>query len=297
MAARVGVVGLGVMGSAMSGNLMAAGFTVVGFDIDSERMAAHARGGGEVTDSPASVADTVDTVVLSLPSVAALEAVVRGDGGLLGRRRDGLVVLETSTLPLEAKFFARDGLAPLGVDVLDCPLSGTGAQARVKDVIAYVSGAQAAATRVAPVLEGLARRHFYTGEFGNGSKLKYIANLLVTIHNLSTAEAFLLAQRAGLDARLMLEVIGDGAGASRMFQVRGPLMVERDYADPTMRVELFQKDIEIIRRFAQSVHSPTPLFTLSAQFYEAAMAQGRGAQDPACVFAVLEQLTESADDA
>jgi putative dehydrogenase len=295
MAARVGIVGLGVMGSAMSGNLTAAGFTVVGFDVDPERMTAHARGGGEVADSAAAVADTVDTVVLSLPSVAALEAVVRGDGALSGRRRDDLVVLETSTLPLEAKFFARDVLAPLGVEVLDCPLSGTGAQARVKDVIAYVSGEQAAATRVAPVLEGLARRHFYTGEFGNGSKLKYIANLLVTIHNLSTAEAFLLAQRAGLDERLMLEVIGDGAGASRMFQVRGPLMAERDYADPTMRVELFQKDIEIIRRFAQSVHSPTPLFTLSAQFYEAAMAQGRAAQDPACVFAVLEQLTESAD--
>jgi len=295
MAARVGVVGLGVMGSAMSGNLHAAGFTVVGFDVDPERMAAHARGGGEVADSAGSVADSVDTLVLSLPSVAALEAVVRGDGGLSRRRHDDLVVLETSTLPLEAKFFARDVLAPLGVEVLDCPLSGTGAQARVKDVIAYVSGEQWAATRVTPVLEGLARRHFYTGAFGNGSKLKYIANLVVTIHNLSTAEAFLLARRAGLDERLMLEVIGDGAGASRMFQVRGPLMAERDYADPTMRVELFQKDIEIIRRFAQSVHSPTPLFTLSAQFYEAAMAQGRAAQDPACVFAVLEQLTETAD--
>jgi L-threonate 2-dehydrogenase len=295
VAARVGVVGLGVMGSAMSGNLITAGFTVVGFDVDPERMAAHARGGGQVADSPASVADTVDTVVLSLPSVAALETVVRGDGGLSGRRRDDLVVLETSTLPLEAKFLARDVLTPLGVEVLDCPLSGTGAQARVKDVIAYVSGEHGAATRVTPVLEGLARRHFYTGEFGNGSKLKYIANLLVTIHNLSTAEAFLLAKRAGLDERLMLEVIGDGAGASRMFQVRGPLMAERDYADPTMRVELFQKDIEIIRRFAQTVHSPTPLFTLSAQFYEAAMAQGRAAQDPACVFAVLEQLTESVD--
>jgi L-threonate 2-dehydrogenase len=295
MADRVGVVGLGVMGSAMSGNLITAGFTVVGFDIDPQRIAAHARQGGEVADSPSAVADTVDAVVLSLPSVAALEAVVGGDGGLSGRSRDDLVVLETSTLPLAAKFFARDVLAPLGVEVLDCPLSGTGAQARVKDVVAYVSGEQGAATRVTPVLEGLARRHFYTGEFGNGSKLKYVANLLVTIHNLSTAEAFLLAKRAGLDERLMLEVIGDGAGASRMFQVRGPLMAERDYADPTMRVELFQKDIEIIRRFAQSVHSPTPLFTLSAQFYEAAMAQGRAAQDPACVFAVLEQLTDRAD--
>jgi L-threonate 2-dehydrogenase len=285
------MIGLGVMGSAMSGNLLAAGFTVVGFDVAAARMKAHTDAGGEVADSPRAVAESVDTVVTSLPSVAALHEVVSGDGGLSSSDRNDLVVLETSTLPLDAKFFARDALAPAGVRVLDCPLSGTGAQARVKDVTVFVSGDESAAIRVAPVLEGLARRHFYTGEFGNGSKLKYIANLLVTIHNLSTAEAFLLARRAGLDEGVMLEAIGDGAGASRMFQVRGPLMAEGNYDNATMRVELFQKDIEIIRRFAQEVHSPTPLFTLSAQFYEAAMAQGRATQDPACVLAVLEQLT------
>jgi L-threonate 2-dehydrogenase len=288
---RVGVVGLGVMGSAMSGNLLAAGFTVVGYDVAPARMRAHAEAGGEVADSPSSVAESVDTVVLSLPSVAALEAVVAGDGGLSSIGGRDVVVLETSTLPLDAKFWARDTLAPAGARVLDCPLSGTGAQARVKDVTVFVSGDESAATRVTLVLEGLARRHFYAGEFGNGSKLKYVANLLVTIHNLSTAEAFLLARRAGLDERLMLEAVGDGAGSSRMFQVRGPLMAEGNYDDATMRVELFQKDIEIIRRFAHEVHSPTPLFTLSAQFYEAAMAQGRATQDPACMLAVLEQLT------
>jgi L-threonate 2-dehydrogenase len=292
------MLGLGVMGSAMSGNLMEAGFTVVGYDIAQERLRAHAAAGGEVAPSPSAVAENVDTVVVSLPSVAALEAVVDGEGGLStidSRVRRDIVVVETSTLPLEAKLRARDRLAPAGLLVLDCPLSGTGAQARVKDLIVYVSGDESAATRVSAVLEGLARQHFYTGEFGNGSKLKYIANLLVTIHNLSTAEAFLLARRAGLDERQMLQVIGDGAGASRMFQVRGPLMLEGDYDDATMRVDLFQKDIEIIRDFAHGVHSPTPLFTLSAQFYEAAMAQGRATQDPACVLAVLEQLTDRAD--
>jgi 3-hydroxyisobutyrate dehydrogenase-like beta-hydroxyacid dehydrogenase len=285
------VVGLGVMGSAMSVNLLKAGFTVVGYDVAAARMRAHTDAGGEVADSPSAVAESVDAVVVSLPSVAALEAVVSGDGGLFSIGRKDLVVLETSTLPLDAKFWARDTLAPAGIRVLDCPLSGTGAQARLKDVTVFVSGDESAAARVTPVLEGLARRHFYAGEFGNGSKLKYVANLLVVIHNMSTAEALLLARRAGLDEGLMLEAVGDGAGSSRMFQVRGPLMAEGTYDNATMRVELFQKDIEIIGRFAHEVHSPTPLFTISAQFYEAAMAQGRATQDPACVFAVLEQLT------
>lgn len=294
---RVGIVGLGVMGSAMAGNLMAAGFPVVGYDIAVARREAHLDAGGSLAGSPAEVGEAADTLVLSLPSVAAFETVVSGADGLasLGHRR--LVILETSTLPLDAKFAGRDALADHDMVVLDAPLSGTGTQARVKDLTIFVSGDESAATAVVPILEGFTRRHFYAGEFGNGSKLKYIANLLVTIHNVSTAEALLLGRRAGLDEHVLLEAVGDGAGASRMFQVRGPLMVEGSYDNATMRVELFQKDIEIIRRFAQELHSPTPLFTLCAQLYEAAMAQGRAAQDPASVFAVLEQLTATRLDA
>lgn len=288
----VGMVGLGIMGSAMSKNLMAAGFQVVGYDVEPGRLRFHTDSGGGSATSPVEVAERVDTVVTSLPSVAALEAVISGVGGLSESRTENLVIIETSTLPLKAKVWARDTLAALGVTMLDCPLSGTGAQAQTKDLVMYVSGDQATAMRMAPVLEGFTRRHYYTGEYGNGSKLKCIANLLVTIHNLSTAEAFLLAKRAGLDIDLMLEVIGDGAGASRMFQVRGPMMVEGRYDEATMRVEVFQKDIEIIRSFAQSVHSPTPLFSLSSLFYESAMAQGRASQDLACMLGVLEQLVD-----
>ena len=288
----VGMVGLGIMGSAMSKNLMAAGFQVVGYDVEPGRLRFHTDSGGRSANSPIEVAEQVDTLVTSLPSVAALEAVISGVGGLSESRNENLTVIETSTLPLTAKVWARDTLAALGVTMLDCPLSGTGAQAQTKDIVMYVSGDQATAVRMAPVLEGFTRRHYYTGEYGNGSKLKCIANLLVTIHNLSTAEAFLLAKRAGLDMDLMLEVIGDGAGASRMFQIRGPMMVEGRYDEATMRVEVFQKDIEIIRSFAQSVHSPTPLFSLSSQFYESAMAQGRASQDLACMLGVLEQLVD-----
>src|ERR1700680_4052165 len=104
------MIGRGVMGSAMSGNLLAAGFTVVGFDVAAARMRAHTDAGGEVADSPRAGAESGDTVVTSLPSVAALHEVVSGDGGLSSSDRNDLVVLETSTLPLDAKFFARDAL-------------------------------------------------------------------------------------------------------------------------------------------------------------------------------------------
>jgi 3-hydroxyisobutyrate dehydrogenase-like beta-hydroxyacid dehydrogenase len=99
-------------------------------------------------------------------------------------------------------------------------------------------------------LNGFSRAHYYLGAFGNGSRMKFVANLLVAIHNVSAAEAFVLGMKAGLDAETILKVAGDGAGASRMFQVRGPQMVCGRYGDATMKVEVWQKDMQIIGEFA-----------------------------------------------
>jgi putative dehydrogenase len=204
--------------------------------------------------------------------------------------RRGVLVIETSTLPLDAKEAARQVLARAGATLLDCPLSGTGAQARVKDLAVYASGPRAAVRRAGPVFEGFARAHYYVGPFGAGSKMKFVANLLVAIHNVSAAEAFVLAMKAGLDPELVYRVVGDGAGGSRMFQVRGPMMVRGDYRDATMKVEVWQKDMAIIGDFARALGCPTPLFLASAPFYTAALAAGRGEEDTAAVCAVLQGM-------
>jgi 3-hydroxyisobutyrate dehydrogenase-like beta-hydroxyacid dehydrogenase len=174
--------------------------------------------------------------------------------------------------------------------LLDCPLSGTGAQARTKDLSVYASGDEGAYRKAVPVFEGFARSHYYLGEFGNGSKMKFVANLLVAIHNVAAAEAFVLGMKAGLDPATILKVAGDGAGSSRMFQVRGPQMVAGRYDDATMKVEVWQKDMKIIGEFATKLGVPTPLFNASAAVYTAAMAQGFARQDTAAVCAVLESL-------
>src|SRR5207249_10107755 len=137
------------------------------------------------------------------------------------------------------------------ITLLDCPLSGTGAQARVKDLAVYASGQRSAYRRCIPVFEGFARTHFFLGRFGAGSKMKFLANLLVAIHNVSAAEALVLGMKAGLDPALMLKVIADGAGSSRMLQVRGPMMVKGDYSEATMKNEVWQKDMTIIGDFAR----------------------------------------------
>jgi putative dehydrogenase len=279
----VGIVGLGIMGSAMAANLVRAGFSVHGYDILPARRAALKRAGGKPSSSARDVARRAAILITSLPSAEALHAVSE-------QLAERAIVVETSTLPIEDKVRARDTLKKKGITLLDCPLSGTGAQARTKDLVVYGSGDKAAFSRTAEVLSGFSRAHYYLGAFGNGSRMKFVANLLVAIHNVSAAEAFVLGMKAGLDAETIFKVAGDGAGASRMFQVRGPQMVAGRYGDATMKVEVWQKDMKIIGEFAARHGVPTPLFNASAAIYNAAMAQGFGKQDTASVCAVLERM-------
>jgi len=281
------MVGLGIMGSAMSFNLTRAGFRVVGFDVVPRQRAAHARAGGISARSPREVARRCGVVITSLPSALALAETA---AELAASAKRGTVVIETSTLPIPVKEAARAVLAKRGVVLLDCPLSGTGAQARAKDLLAYASGERAAYRTVVPVLQGFTSANYYVGPFGAGSKMKFVANLLVAVHNVAAAEAMVLGMKAGLDPALILKVVAGGAGGSRMLQIRGPMMVKGDYSEATMKNEVWQKDMTVIGDFARGIDCPTPLFSASAPFYIAAMAMGLGKQDTGAVCAVLEEM-------
>ena len=279
------MLGLGIMGGAMSANLVKAGFTVAGYDPLPAMRTKLKKAGGVPQSRVADVAGRAAILISSLPSAAALMAVA---GELAATAARGTVVIETSTLPIADKEAAQRVLAKAGIELLDCPLSGTGAQARNKDLSVYASGKATTIKRVAHVFPGFARSHFNVGKFGNGSKMKYVANLLVAIHNVSTAEALVLGQKGGLDPAMVLKVVGDGGGSSRMFAVRGPMMVAEDYSDVTMKMHLWQKDMEIIGKFARDLGCPTPLLSATAPIYNAAMAQGFAALDTAAVHAVLQ---------
>jgi L-threonate 2-dehydrogenase len=283
----VGVIGLGIMGSAISENLLKAGFKVVGFDILPARRGDLTKMGGVAAANAADVTRRSDVLVTSLPSVHALADTAEK---LSKSARRHQIIIETSTLPIPDKEHARKLLATRGVVLLDCPLSGTGAQARKKDLIVYASGDVKACKRVAPVFEGFSRAHYYIGSFGAGSRTKFIANLLVAIHNVAAAEAMVLGMKAGLDPATLLKVICDGAGNSRILELRGPMMVKGDYSQPTMKLEVWQKDMTVIGDFARNVDCPTPLFSASVPFYNAAMAMGLGEVDTASVCEVLERM-------
>ena len=287
----VGMIGLGIMGSAMAANLLRAGFRVVGYDPVDACRRRHRRAGGMVAKSAGEVAASAGIVITSLPSAKALLA-VSAEIASLGKAKN--ILVETSTLPIPVKEAARRRLAAAGATLLDCPLSGTGAQARAGDLVVFGSGVSSAYRKTIPVLKGFSRSQYYLGKFGNGSKMKFAANLLVAIHNVSTAEAVILARRSGIDPALAVRVLGDGAGASRMLQVRGPLMVRRSYRPATVTNETWRKDMKIIGAFVRQLRSPAPLFRATRAIYAAALAQGYGQADTAAVCAVLERRAAKA---
>ena len=283
----VGVVGLGNMGLAMATNLVKSGFAVIGTDLlPVLREALTAAGGTAVADA-GDVAARCRRIVLSLPSEGALQAVATA---LAASCLPETIVIETGTLPVAAKLKARDLLAGRGVTLLDCPLSGTGAQAKTGDLAVYASGDPAAIDAFRPIIAGFSRSCFNLGEFGNGMKMKFVANLLVAIHNVSAAEAILLGVRSGLDPAQLVEVIGDGAGSSRMFQVRAPSMVNRTWDVPMITNRVFQKDLRLIGEALLAAESPAPLFAATLPLYTAALATGHGEHDTAAVYEVFERL-------
>ena len=247
--------------------------------------------GGVACEGAREVGKCCRHIVLSLPSEAALHVACND---LAESCSKDTIVIETGTLPLVAKQRARDLLAARGVILLDCTLSGTGAQAKDRDLAVYASGDSEAIKKVRPIIASFARVCYDLGEFGNGTKMKLIANLLVAIHNVSAAEALLLGARLGLDPATVVKVVGDGAGGSRMLQVRGPLMVNRTWDQPTMKNSVWQKDLVLISQALQAAGSAAPLFSASLPIYAAAMNSGHAEHDTAAVYEVLERMARKA---
>ncbi len=290
MSKQVGIVGIGIMGSAMMRNLIKNGFEVIGYDVSEAGCKALTDAGGKRASSPADVADRVQILITSLPNVAALHEATAGPQGIASSTKTGQIVIECSTFPLEEKQRAHDALAAKGKILLDCPVSGTGAQAAKQDLVVLGSGDKAAFDRCSEVLGGMSRVQKYVGPFGNGMKMKIIANHLVTIHNLAAAEALVLGMKAGLPPSLVFDTLADSAGTSRMFQIRGPQMVENCYLPATASIRTHLKDIGIISDFAADLNCPTPLFTASCQYYFAGASTGHELEDTASICAVLEQM-------
>jgi L-threonate 2-dehydrogenase len=286
---KVGIVGLGIMGGAFARNLVAAGWNVVGYDIDETRRRAMARAGVKIAGDVKALAAEAETIITSLPKPAALDATVNG---IIAAGVGPRLIVEASTFAIDDKLKAERALRKAGHVMLDCPVSGTGAQAKTKDLVIYASGERKAIRRLRPLFAAFARATHDLGAFGNGSRMKYVANLLVAINNVASAEAMVLGLKAGLDAQTVFEMVRSGAANSRVFELRAPMMVRDRYDDASMKISVWQKDMAVIGEFARALGCPTPMFDATVPVYDKAMRSGHAEHDTAAVCAVLEKMAD-----
>ena len=228
----VGVIGLGIMGGSFCRNLVKANWQVTGFDVDAGKRKELAKAGVEIARDAAAVAAVSPIIITSLPKPEALFATAKQ---IAKAKLSPRIIAECSTFSIEDKEQAEKILRAAGHVMLDCPVSGTGSQARAGDLVIYASGDPKSVAKVKPMFAGFSRKMYDVGAFGNGSKMKYVDNLLVAINNVASAEAMVLGMKAGLDPKVIFEMISNGAGNSRVFELRAPMMVKNDYSDVTMK--------------------------------------------------------------
>jgi putative dehydrogenase len=290
MSKTVGVVGLGAMGSAMAIMLVKAGFEVVGFDLRDAALDELEANGGKRGDSPRDVAEKSDVVLLSLPSIEAFQAVLSGQGSVTSAGKDGLVLIDTCTMPVAIKEEGARIAADCGMTLIDGTVSGNRDMILAKALTAYMSGDETAFALHADVISAFTRKHSFVGAFGNASKIKFVINHLVCVMTGANAEAMAMGLKAGLAADDVFDLVKDSAANSVLWEIRGPMMVSEDYTTSRGNFGMASKDGPVIGAFAQDMHYPVPIFQTALQMHHAAVGMGMYDIDTAALCRLYETM-------
>jgi putative dehydrogenase len=287
----VGVIGLGKIGLPIARNLMERGFAVTGYRRHGSPELAEA--GGTVAASPAEVAAHCDVLISVVPDTAAVEDVIQGPSGTLAGLRAGTVHIEMSTIDVPSKSRLADAVRAAGGDLLDCPISGTPGMVAQRQATTFVSGEPASVDRVTAVLDAISGRWVYTGPFGAGARMKYIANMLLAVHTAAAAEAMALARRSGLDLELVQRTLDGSIASSAIWQLRGPMMAQRAWSPAPGPVATLHPILEQIAHCAAEEDLTTPVFDAAKAIFDKALADGWGDLDIACVHDQISGVTIS----
>jgi L-threonate 2-dehydrogenase len=266
------------MGMPIARNLAERGFEVIGYRRSgSPELTAS---GGIAAGSPAEVAERADVLLSILPDAAAVEEVVCGNAGTLTKLKAGTVHIEMSTVDVTRKGRIRDAVRRGGGDLLDCPISGSPGMVGPRLATTFASGDQASIDAVRPVLDAISGPWVYTGAFGTGARMKYIASMLLATHTVAAAEAMVLARRSGLDLELVQRTLDNSIAASAIWKQRGPpLMRQRTWLPAPGPIDTLRSILQQIEDSAAAAGLQTPVFTSAKTVFDKAVADGWGELD------------------
>jgi 3-hydroxyisobutyrate dehydrogenase-like beta-hydroxyacid dehydrogenase len=283
---NIGLIGLGAMGGAYAKHLLKNNFKCFGIDLDKNNISKFIQlGGQEITYDE--LFNKVEIVLTSLPSLIAYKDVLN-NLKRLGKNNSKKIILDMNTISIDDKNMFKNEINGLNIDMLDSPVSGTGAQAWEADLTVFASGSKELIDKCMNIFKAFSKEVINVGSFGNGMKFKILANLLVTIHNTAAAEALRLGELAGLDKDMIYKVLGNSAATSVMLQKRMPLMINKNYEPPTASFNIFLKDVDIIRNFIKNNNVTLPTFEGSAKIYDKAEKTLSKNWDTASVYEVLK---------
>jgi 3-hydroxyisobutyrate dehydrogenase-like beta-hydroxyacid dehydrogenase len=292
---RIGIVGIGLLGSAVAARLLRGGFKVTGYDTRPEQVKALQAQGLQAANSLTEVAAQADAVFTILPSLESVEKILAGPGGLIETAPRSCTLIQMSTVSPGLARRLGEAAAAKGLGFLDAPVSGTSAMVARGECSIFVGGDRARAEACRPIFDAIANKTCYVGDVGMAALAKLAANLLVAVNTAALAEALVLGAKGGLAPAVLLDALKGSAGASKMVEVRGPLMASHRF-DAQMKVNLFLKDFQLMIDEGRRLGVPLPLTTITQQLATATAAAGRGEEDLAAIITILEQLAGLSQD-
>jgi 3-hydroxyisobutyrate dehydrogenase len=282
--ASVGIIGVGVMGMAVCRRLLQAGYTPRVRDIIAARELQAREAGAQIASSPAALAAACAIVVTLVVDDKQNEEILFGPDGAIHTLRAGSVVVLCSTVAPAYVAGASQRLAARGVLLLDAPISGGPLRALSGEISMMLAGPAQAYARCAELLAAMSNKIFRIGECaGDGAKMKLINNVLAAANLAAGCEALALGARLGLDAKLMLEVIGASSGASWVVPERMARALAGDYA-PRAATTLLAKDAGLFLQLARDARFTAPVAAAAHAAFARAVECGFGAQDDAALF-------------
>ena len=288
---NVAFIGLGAMGRGMSRRLIGAGHAVAGHDIGPDACAALVAAGGRSAANAAEACREAGALIVMVFNAEQAEQVLFGAHGACETLPKGAVVIMSVTMtPAQMRSFG-DRLGARGWPMLDAPVSGGAAAAEQGQLSFMAAGSDEAFAKAEPLLAPMAKRVYLLGaECGMGSTMKMVHQIAAGANLAVAAELTAFGARMGLDPGLIYEIVNNAAGQSRMFEIVGPRMLDRDFA-PKGPLEIFVKDLGIALEAAKANRFPLPMAAAAHQLYLAAAAHGHIAEDTAAVVKVYEALS------
>jgi 3-hydroxyisobutyrate dehydrogenase-like beta-hydroxyacid dehydrogenase len=289
----VGFIGLGIMGSRQAANLRRAGFDVTVFNRTRERADAWAaEHGGHVAASPREVAERSDTVITMVVDGPQVDEMLLGGDGAVHGARPGTLFVDMSTIgPADTRRIAGE-LVERGHRFVDAPVTGSAPKAEDGTLTIMAGGSEQDVEDARPLFEAMGELIVHVGELGMGQQAKVISNAVAATNCATLAQGLVLGRRTGVDLEALLKVMGAGAAASQMLNLKGKPMLEHDFA-PLFKLDHMLKDVVLCLQEAREAGVGFPSAALAGVLYAAGAGRGLGEQDFAAVLDVVEALNDT----